>query len=34
MTGASNLLGTRPDVAAIAAAAHAVGALVHVDGCT
>ncbi len=31
VTGASNLVGTRPDVAAIAAAAHAVGALVHVD---
>lgn len=32
VTGASNLLGTRPDVASIAAAAHGVGALVHVDG--
>ncbi len=32
VTAASNLVGTRPDVAAIAAAAHAVGALVHVDG--
>lgn len=32
VTGASNLLGTRPDVPAIAAAAHAVGALVYVDG--
>ena len=32
LTGASNLLGTRPDVPTIAAAAHAVGALVHVDG--
>ena len=32
VTGASNLLGTRPDVAAIATAAHRVGALVHVDG--
>ena len=31
VTGASNLFGTRPDVAAIAAAAHAVGALVFVD---
>ncbi|NYD42893.1 cysteine desulfurase-like protein [Nocardioides panaciterrulae] len=31
VTGASNLFGTRPDVAAIAAQAHAVGALVHVD---
>ena len=31
VTGASNLLGTRPDVPGIAAAAHAVGALVHVD---
>ena len=32
VTGASNLLGTRPDVAAIATAAHAVGALVYIDG--
>lgn len=32
VTGASNLIGTRPDVAAIAAAAHDVGALVYVDG--
>ena len=32
VTGASNLLGTRPDVAGIARAAHAVGALVFVDG--
>jgi cysteine desulfurase family protein (TIGR01976 family) len=32
VTGASNLLGTRPDVRAIADAAHAVGALVYVDG--
>jgi len=32
VTGASNLIGTRPDVAAIAAAAHAVGALLFVDG--
>lgn len=32
VTGASNLLGTRPDIAAIAEAAHAVGALVYVDG--
>ncbi|WKV15984.1 aminotransferase class V-fold PLP-dependent enzyme [Janibacter limosus] len=32
MTGASNLLGTMPPVARIAARAHAVGALVHVDG--
>lgn len=31
VTGASNLIGTRPDVPAIAAAAHSVGALVHVD---
>ncbi len=31
VTAASNLFGTRPDVPAIAAAAHAVGALVHVD---
>ena len=32
VTGASNLLGSRPDVPAIAAAAHAAGALVYVDG--
>lgn len=32
VTGASNLLGTRPDVRAIADAAHAHGALVAVDG--
>lgn len=32
VTGASNLLGTRPDLAAIVAAAHQVGALVYVDG--
>jgi cysteine desulfurase family protein (TIGR01976 family) len=32
VTGASNVLGTRPDVPAIAEAAHAVGALVYVDG--
>ena len=32
LTAASNLLGTRPDVAAVAAAAHGVGALVYVDG--
>jgi cysteine desulfurase family protein (TIGR01976 family) len=32
VTGASNLLGTRPDVAAVSAAAHAAGALVYVDG--
>ncbi|MGH3169650.1 MAG: cysteine desulfurase-like protein, partial [Trebonia sp.] len=32
VTAASNILGTRPDVAAIAEAAHAVGALVYVDG--
>jgi len=32
ITGASNLLGTRPDVSAIASAAHDVGALVYVDG--
>lgn len=31
-TGASNLLGTRPDIPAIAEAAHAVGALLYVDG--
>ncbi|MDR6905625.1 cysteine desulfurase family protein (TIGR01976 family) [Agromyces sp. 3263] len=32
VTGASNLLGTKPDVAGIAAAAHDAGALVFVDG--
>lgn len=32
VTGASNLIGTRPDLPAVAALAHAVGALVHVDG--
>jgi cysteine desulfurase family protein (TIGR01976 family) len=32
VTGASNLLGTRPDVRAIADAAHAQGSLVYVDG--
>lgn len=32
ITGASNLLGTKPPVRAIADAAHAVGALVYVDG--
>ncbi|MCZ2815622.1 cysteine desulfurase-like protein [Modestobacter sp. VKM Ac-2984] len=32
VTGASNLIGTRPDVAAIAALAHEVGALTWVDG--
>jgi len=32
VTGASNLLGTRPDVAGIAAAAHEAGAPVFVDG--
>jgi cysteine desulfurase family protein (TIGR01976 family) len=32
VTGASNLLGSRPDVAAIAERAHRVGALVYVDG--
>lgn len=31
VTAASNLFGTRPDVAGIAAAAHQVGALVYVD---
>jgi cysteine desulfurase family protein (TIGR01976 family) len=31
MTAASNLLGTRPPVATVAARAHDVGALVHVD---
>jgi cysteine desulfurase family protein (TIGR01976 family) len=32
VTGASNLIGTRPDVAAIAADVHAVGAMLFVDG--
>jgi cysteine desulfurase family protein (TIGR01976 family) len=32
VTAASNLLGTKPDVAAIAGHAHAAGALVYVDG--
>jgi cysteine desulfurase family protein (TIGR01976 family) len=32
VTGASNILGTRPDLAAIGQAAHAVGALFVVDG--
>ena len=32
VTGASNLIGTRPDVAAISRAEHDAGALVHVDG--
>ena len=32
VTAASNVVGTRPDVAAIAAAAHAAGALFYVDG--
>ena len=32
VTAASNLLGTRPDVAAMAATAHAAGALLYVDG--
>ena len=32
VTGASNLLGTRPDVPAIAQAVHDAGALLHVDG--
>jgi cysteine desulfurase family protein (TIGR01976 family) len=32
VTAASNVLGTQPDVAAIAAKAHAVGAVVYVDG--
>lgn len=31
VTGASNLIGTRPDLPAIIAAAHDAGALVHVD---
>ena len=32
VTAASNLLGTRPDVPAIAAAVHEAGGLLHVDG--
>ncbi len=32
VTGASNLLGTRPDIPAIAAAVHRAGALCYVDG--
>ena len=32
VTGASNLLGTRPDIPAIATAVHAAGALLYVDG--
>ena len=32
VTAASNILGTRPDVAAITASAHGVGALTYVDG--
>lgn len=32
LTGASNLIGTRPDVRAVADAAHDVGAWVYVDG--
>ena len=32
VTGASNLLGTRPDVRSIADAVHAAGALLYVDG--
>jgi cysteine desulfurase family protein (TIGR01976 family) len=32
VTAASNIVGTRPDVAAIAAAAHEAGALCYVDG--
>jgi cysteine desulfurase family protein (TIGR01976 family) len=32
VTGASNVLGTRPDLPAIADAVHAVGALLYVDG--
>ncbi|GAW49077.1 MULTISPECIES: cysteine desulfurase-like protein [unclassified Nocardioides] len=32
VTGASNLLGTRPDIPAIADAVHEVGALLYVDG--
>ncbi|WP_328993044.1 cysteine desulfurase-like protein [Kribbella sp. NBC_01245] len=32
VTGASNLVGTRPDIPAIAARVHAAGALLYVDG--
>ncbi|HEY7045141.1 MAG TPA: cysteine desulfurase-like protein [Nocardioidaceae bacterium] len=32
VTGASNLLGTRPDIPAITAAVHAAGAMAYVDG--
>lgn len=32
VTGASNLIGTRPDLAAIAEQVHSVGALLYVDG--
>ncbi len=32
VTGASNVLGTRPDIAAIAKSVHAVGGLLYVDG--
>jgi cysteine desulfurase family protein (TIGR01976 family) len=32
VTGASNVLGTRPDIPAIAAAVHEAGALLYVDG--
>ena len=32
VTGASNVLGTRPDITAIAEAVHEVGALLYVDG--
>lgn len=32
VTGASNVLGTRPDVRAIADIAHAAGALIYIDG--
>ncbi len=32
LTGASNLLGTRPDLPAVAELAHSVGALLYVDG--
>jgi cysteine desulfurase family protein (TIGR01976 family) len=32
LTAASNLLGSRPDIATVAATAHSLGALVYVDG--
>ena len=34
VTGASNLIGTRPDLAAIAERVHDAGAWLYVDACT